>query len=147
MYVIANSTPIRQHRAVCGDRLEDIDAPRRELYDEVLLPLRAILRNIAREAAEPWGAFSPVLLEVYLADLLIEGLAHLRNAMAGEAEIDHLRAGVAAVIGLDVENYQHEVQEASAFAQARWLADARGLCVSVRTSPWPFVVRPGGGLA
>lgn len=69
MYVIANPTPIRQHDATFGDRLKHLDSPRRELYDEVLFPLRSVLRNLAREAAEPWGAFSPVLLEVYLAVL------------------------------------------------------------------------------
>lgn len=88
-----------------------------------------------------------MLLEVYLADLLIAGVAHLRNAMAGEAEIGHLPAGVAAVLGLVLEDYRHEVQEASAFAQAWWLADACGLCIPVRTSRWPFVVRLDGRLA
>ena len=55
--------------------------------------------------------------------------------------------GVAAVLGLDPKEYRHEVQEALSFAQARWLADASGRCVPVRTSAWPFVMRPGGGLA
>lgn len=146
MYRITNPTPERQKHAVFGDRLPDLSGPRRELYEEVLYPLRAILRKLAGRTYDEWGAFSPALLEVYLADLLVEGMAHLRNCIAGETELRHTPVGVAATLGLDLETYRDEVGEALVFAKARWRADGQRIVVPVTTSLWPFALRPGGGM-
>lgn len=73
-------------------------------------------------------------------------MAHLRNCVAGEAELGHTPAGVAATLGLDLETYRDEVGEALVFAKARWRADGQRIVAPVTTSQWPFALRPGGGM-
>lgn len=59
MYRITNPTPEQQQHALFGDRLPELSGPRRELYEETLYPLRAILRKLAGRTYDEWGTFFP----------------------------------------------------------------------------------------